>query len=291
MATEVQPVSAFYSTNINQRITSFSLLADRISHSLGYPLVDVDAHANQVNEFISISCEMFSKYAGYTQEFLVFDSKLYEPKKGVNLQTLFSSTPGLSSYYGGVSGGHDDMLNDTRRVIDVFEFQEGSTSGVNTLFTIEQSLAQQTYFSYSMGNYGFDLISWYTLKNWLETREKMLAIRRTFEFREYTQYLTIWPEPINRQTFWGVVGCYVEKPLKEIVKELWVYQYALALTKIAIAHTRGKFGGVALFGGGTLNYADMLSQGQTEKDKLEEMMFTGASPGFGDAEPAMFFIG
>ena len=291
MATEVLPVSAFYSTNQNSRIKSFSLLADRISHSLGAPLVDIDAHANQVNEFISIACDMFSKYAGYTQEFLVFDSKLYEPKKGINLQTVFSSTPGLSSYYGSVSGGHDDLLDDTRKVIDVFEFQEGSTSGVNTLFTIEQSLAQQTYFSYSMGNYGFDLISWYTLKNWLETREKMLAIRRTFEFREATQYLHIWPEPITNQTFWGVVGAYVEKPLKEIVREQWVYQYALALTKIAISHTRGKFGGVALFGGGTLNYADMGSQGNTEKDKLEQMMFTGASPGFGDAEPPMFFVG
>ena len=30
----------------------------------------------------------------------------------------------------------------------------------------------------TMGNYGFDLVSWYTLKEWLDTREKLLAIKR-----------------------------------------------------------------------------------------------------------------
>ena len=38
------------------------------------------------------------------------------------------------------------------------------------LLLAQQTLAQQTYFSYAMGNYGFDLISWYTLKDWLKTR-------------------------------------------------------------------------------------------------------------------------
>ena len=66
---------------------------------------------------------------------------------------------------------------DYRKVVDVTDFEEGSTTGINTLFTLEQTLAQQTYFSYAMGNYGFDLVSWYTLKEWIDTREKMLAIR------------------------------------------------------------------------------------------------------------------
>ena len=68
------------------------------------------------------------------------------------------------------------------RLLILLIFEEGSTTGINTLFTIEQTLAQQTYFSYAMGNYGFDLISWYTLKNWLETREKLLAQQRSYTF-------------------------------------------------------------------------------------------------------------
>ena len=58
--------------------------------------------------------------------------------------------------------------------VDVTDFDEGSTTGINTLFTLEQTLAQQTYFSYAMGKYGFDLISWYTLKEWLSVRSKIL---------------------------------------------------------------------------------------------------------------------
>ena len=88
MATEVQAVSSFYSTNLNTRVNTFETLATRISHTLGYPLIEVDAHANQVYEYISIACELFAKYAGYTREHLVFDSKLYTPGKGLHLQTL-----------------------------------------------------------------------------------------------------------------------------------------------------------------------------------------------------------
>jgi hypothetical protein len=89
----------------------------------------------------------------------------------------------------------DYDIMDYRKVMDIIDFEEGSSTGVNTLFTIEQTLAQQTYFSYAMGNYGFDLISWYVLKNWLKDREKLLATRRYLQFDERTQYLTMFPPP------------------------------------------------------------------------------------------------
>jgi len=63
---------------------------------------------------------------------------------------------------------------DYRKVISVKDYVEGSSAGVNTLFSIEQSLAQQTYFSYAMGNYGFDLVSWHIVQEWIETRQKVL---------------------------------------------------------------------------------------------------------------------
>ena len=44
-----------------------------------------------------------------------------------------------------------------------------------------------------------------------------------------------------------------------------------------------------MFGGGSLN-TDVLSEGIAEKDKLEAQLFEG-SPGFGDADPPMFFVG
>ena len=329
MATRTLPVSAFLSTNLNPRVKTFETLATRIAHSLGYPHINVEAHQNQVFENIAIACEMFTKFAGYTKEYLVFDSKKYEAGKGISVDTMMTLTPRLyqdsrtvpvasDAYRIGnmiigaskplsdfaigivnewdsnieVPEGYDDLMGDYRRVTDVFSFEEGSTSGINTLFTIEQTLAQQTYFSYAMGNFGFDLVSWYVLKDWLDVREKMLSVKRYFEFNDRTQKLHLIPEPTTTGAgdFFGAVGCYVEKPIRDLVTEQWVYQYSLALTKINIARVRGKYAGTNLFGGGAPNYSDILSEGLSEKAALEERLYTGA-PGLGDAAPPMFFVG
>ena len=296
---------------------------------------------------------MFTKYAGYTTEYLVFDSKLYDGRKGIKLDSLFSITPDFNrvnepsdavyvastsitgstfasssalsaTYADGVFvnqifettdyaaitsfssaltsnftpslpepdkryNSFDYDVMDYRRVIDVIDFEEGSNQGVNTLFTIEQTLAQQTYFSYAMGNYGFDLVSWYVLKDWLDNREKLLALRRSIKFDPRTQYLVMHPSPsISR--FYGIISCYVERPLRDVIKEQWVYQYALALSKISVATVRSKYSGTALFGGGSINASDMMSQGLAERDRLEQKLYEGA-PGLGDADPPMFLVG
>ena len=327
---------------------------------------------------------MLAKFAGYTQEYLLFDSNLYDKNNGIRLDQLFSlqnadnfsqqveynnesedfsnykeepetlyiatsalsgsnftsnsalSAPLLSGVFEnqifsetvyksitGTSGAlsahfipsqkenftrqgskttskKEKYLNsfdydvmDYRKVIAIQDFEEGSTTGINTLFTIEQTLAQQTYFSYAMGNYGFDLISWYILKDFLEMREKLLATKRSYTFDDRTQTLRLYPQPDARGNgvrFYGVVSCYVERPIRDIIKEHWVYQYTLALTKMAVANIRGKYGNVTLFGGGSLNASDLMTQGLAEKEKLETALYEG-SPGLGDAEPPMFFVG
>jgi len=345
---QAMPLSSFYSTNLNNVICGYSRLGERISRSLGAPLINVEIHQDQLYENISIAVEMFTKFAGYTREYIIFNSDLYERGKGIRMDVLFSArrdsdfsdyktkiatteaqklNPNFNFRYEEKCGkqfaplyslskmvigeaanpyiyqvgdnlkpnqlelnqAYDYLLDDYRKVVSVRGFEVGSSDGVNTLFTIEQTLAQQTYFSYSMGNYGFDLISWYTLKNWLDTREKMLALRKAINFNDRTQMMQMYPEPKDEQ-FWGTLECYVEKPIAWVIKEEWVYQYALALSKIVVGRVRGKYGNVQLFGGGVLNY-DLLEEGRTEKEKLEEQLYTGASPGMGDAEPTLFLIG
>ncbi len=189
-----------------------------------------------------------------------------------------------------IIGNFDDLTRQKRKVIDVYSHEESSSSSLNTLFTIEQTLAQQTYFSYAMGNYGFDLISWYILKQWLETREKMLSTKRYFKFDERTQHLLLLPEPKTGERYYGCVSCYVEKPIRDMIKEPLVFQYALALTKITLGRVRGKFGNAQLFGGTSLD-TSILQEGLQEKKELEEMMTTGSTTGFGDGAPPMFFVG
>lgn len=186
--------------------------------------------------------------------------------------------------------GIDDTTGEKRKITAVHSFEEGTSESINSLFTIEQTLAQQTYFSYAMGNYGFDLISWHLVKGYLETRAKIFATKQYFQFNPDTQYLQLIPEPSNTH-YWGLISCYVEKPLKNLIKEPWVFQYALALTKISLGRIRGKYTSVQLFGGGTINYNDMLNEGLKEKESLEQMLLKGASSGFGDTDPPMFYLG
>ncbi len=413
LACTIQPLSAFLSTNLNSKIETYDRLGDRIKRSLGYPLVSLEIHTDQLRENIQIAVEYFTKYAGFTREYLIFDSQMYETNKGIRLDllytlantdldtnkqktagtnplgpgpefygskppntaangpTLFVSTSAiLSSFFadtiahadsttlsgtlsgvfteeGGGSNGIDKFelfdktlyssitslsaraaataightltaafketaqntltfegsasdalfyqnvfdydIMDYRKVVDVVDFEEGSTTGINTLFTLEQTLAQQTYFSYAMGNYGFDLVSWYTLKEWIDTREKMLAIRRDVKFDPRTQYLQMYPQP-DDDRFYGVISCYLERAIRDVIMEQWVYEYALALSQIVIGRVRGKFGSVNLLGGGALNY-DMLQEGLTRKVELEAKLLEGAAPGLGDSEPPMFFVG
>jgi hypothetical protein len=378
-ACQITPISAFQSTNLNNKIETFNDLGDRIKRSLGWPVISVEVHQDQLFQNIQIAIEFFSKFAGYTEEYIVFDSNLYERNKGIRLdvlftlgrttltneqkvaktsannnpdytvtlpptvyvatsainsslftgssalsslftdgiyelelldQTLYSSVTSyntsLSTYFRpsinrslslqsqdttatNYSNVYDYDLMDYRKVISVINFEEGSSQSINTLFTIEQTLAQQTYFSYAMGNYGFDLVSWYTVKEWLDTREKVLATRKDIKFDERTQYLTMYPQP-GSSMFYGVLACYIERPIRDLIKEQWVYAYALALTKITIGRIRGRFSGVSLLGGGSLNL-DILQEGLSEKAELEKALMEGANPGFGDGSPPCFFVG
>lgn len=379
---QITPISAFMSTNLNSKIECYRELGQRILRTLGHPTVNVEVHPDALYDNISIATEFFTKYAGYTKEYLIFDSNLYEHNKGLKLDNLFtvantgfnlsqrlsdppprenpsflvdkerntfvtlsaipqSTFAGSSALSGAVpKEGLQEMqvidttafnhisaydptlvryfkkspqitltsqcepisgatkLNnmfdydtmDYRKVISVTDFEEGSTTGINTLFTLEQTLAQQTYFSYAMGNYGFDLLTWHTTKEWLDTREKMLATNRDVYFDNRTQYLRMFPQPNQGARFYGVLACYVERPIRDVIKEQWVYKYSTALTKITWGRILTKISSVQLIGGGLFNGDTLLQEGIQERDQLEELLYDGASSGYGDSDSIGIFI-
>jgi hypothetical protein len=373
----ITPISAFMSTNLNSKIECFQQLGERIMRMLGHPIINVEIHPDQLYDSISMAVEFFTKYAGYTQEYLIFDSNLYESNKGIRLdhlftvantgftlsqklqqpkrsnpdftvdipealyislssipQSYFSASSSLSSavasdgiyemqivdseiynqfisYNSSLSSyfkmapqrkissqcqsienatQYNNMFDydamDYRKVMSVTDFEEGSNQGINTLFTLEQTLAQQTYFSYAMGNYGFDLLSWHTMKDWIETREKLLAIRRDIHFDARTQYLKFYPQPKNTR-FYGVISCYVERPIRDIIKEKWVLEYSVALAKVMWGRILTKITGVSLLGGGNFSGDTILAEGIREKEALETMLVEG---GYGDFAPISFLV-
>jgi hypothetical protein len=205
---------------------------------------------------------------------------IISPKKPFTIQC--EEVEGVTEY----NNMFDYDVMEYRKVIDVIDFIEGSSSGVNTLFSMEQTMAQQTYYSYAMGNFGFDLLSWHTVKDWQDTREKLLAIKRDVHFDNRTQYFRLMPQPkLNR--FFGVLECYVERPLKDIVKEKWVLDYSIALSKIMWGRILTKISGTTLLGGGTLNGDSVLSEGIAEKAELENFLIEGGH----NTAPPMMFVG
>jgi len=65
-ACEITPLSAFLSTNLNNKIETFTRLGDRIKRALGYPVVSLEIHSDQLNENIQIAIEYYTRFAGYT---------------------------------------------------------------------------------------------------------------------------------------------------------------------------------------------------------------------------------
>jgi len=375
---EITPISAFMSTNLNSQIECYQRLGERILRSLGHPLINIEVHPDGLYEAISMSIDFFTKYAGYTKEYMIFDSRLYEHNKGIRLDHLFTvaSTsyqpseilsnrkigpdpdfvadipdplyvslsaipqsyftassalsgimpddgispmqlineetyqlitnfaPALSGLFSiskqkaftiqcetqenvsSFNNMFDYDVMDYRKVIDVIKFEEGSSTGVNTLFSVEQTMAQQSFHAFSLGNYGFDMLSWHMVKDWIDNREKMFATRRDISFDQRTQYLVFYPQPKNT-AFYGLLECYVERPIRDLVKEKWVLEYATALVKIMWGRSLTKITGTSLLGGGTLNGDAVLSEGREDKKELETMLVEG---GYGDFDPVMFSV-
>ena len=107
-----------------------------------------------------------------------------------------------------------------------------------------------------------------------------------FRFDSRTQLLRLIPEPRSNHSYLGIVGCYVERPIKDVIKERWVQKYTLALAKIEIARVREKFNGTNMMGGGSLN-AGILAEGIKEKEALEQELMNS----YQDNSPPTFFIG
>jgi len=275
------------STQLNHKTDSYVSLAKRIRRQMGEPLVNVEIADEQIYDNIDIAVEYFTKYAGYTEEYLLFDSRKYIAGVGMRIDTMFNETEELNTIVDGLSSGYDYDLDTYRKVLDCFSFDYGETTGINTLFTLETAMANQIYSSYMVGNFGFDLVTWEVLKGFIDTRKRVLAQTPHFRFNSRTQTLKIIPEPLESQSYLGVVGCYVERPIQDLVKERWIQRYTLALSKISVANTRGKYPSTGLFGGGTVNYQDFQSQGIAERDALEAEL----KQGYEDSNMPMFFIG
>lgn len=278
------------STTLNSVIRTFDDLTTRIKMQFGYPTVDVEVCDGVIYDNINQALEWYSKYAGYTEEYLMFDSQSYIPGMGIKMDDVFSALgQAYRTDFSALSGRmYDYDTSSYRKVIAIHGFDPVEYSGTDYLFTLDYMYAQQTYFSHMMGSFGFDLITWHVLKDWLELRSKLFATQPQVFFDKNTQWMRLIPEPTSpTNRYIGIIGAWVERPICHMIAERWVYQYSTALTMIQVGNIRGKFGQVSLLGGGAIQWNELLQQGTTMKAQLEEELMTK----FGESMPLGIYIG
>lgn len=257
--------------------------------------------------FIPVSVAFYNHYTPPTAVFGEFDltsNKIFNlsytasaccqsmpSKLGANIEFYSTSTV----EYTGTSAVSsttrmDYSLDKLRKVASVFSFEAGSFTNTNILFNIDYAIAQRVFGQTSQFSHiqhtGFDLISYEILRQWVDLTDRILARKVYVRFDPKTQYMNLIPEPADNGRYCAAIGCYLERPVEDVINEKWVFEYVVALTKIALGHIRGKFGSITLFGGGQIN-ADVGSQGLTEKEKLEQLLLTGGE----GPSVAPFFIG
>ena len=184
----------------------------------------------------------------------------------------------------------DYDIMDYRKVASVTNYSESGVSSITSLYNFDTSLAQQFFYTNQFNHRSFGLTTWYALHEWRNTYEKMLATKRGWSFNKDTQYLTLTPQPRMGERFFGIVECWVEKPLKDVLKEPWVFDYALAIVKEMLGRVRSKWSdSVQMLGGGSLTGNALAQEGvQKQKELLDELIKNQA---YGAMHKPRFFIG
>lgn len=184
----------------------------------------------------------------------------------------------------------DYDIMDYRKVVSVVNYSESGVSSITSLYNFDTSLAQQFFYTNQFNHRSFGLTTWYALHEWRNLYEKLLAVKRGWHFNKDTQYLTLTPQPRMGERFFGIVECWVEKPLKDVLKEPWVFDYALALVKEMLGRVRSKWGdSVQMLGGGSLTGNALAQEGvNKQKELLEELIKNQA---YGAMHKPRFFVG
>ena len=150
-------------------------------------------------------------------------------------------------------------------VAGIFTFDDsivfaGNGSSVNMLFSIPNMMWNAGLIpNFAMGKGG----GWVTYELAMESlklTKRMTGGGFQYEYYLRTKMLKLFPDPIKENVHGRVVvGCHIIRPEDQMYGEQWVKRMALAQTKIILGQVRGKFSGVQLVGGGTLNDEDRKS--------------------------------
>ena len=195
-----------------------------------------------------------------------------------------------------LSSNVDPFINRKRKVLGVFNADTSSQGGYfggggDLLFNFDYALMANTFGYDLMGNrnmlgkQGYDLLTYHMARSFVEHSKKILRYV-SYQFNPKTQLLKLMPEPANSTTFDSssccsggqtinprsmqcyIVGVYLEPPVEQILSSYWIREYVLALAMTTLGRIRNTFGGVTLYGGATLQGADLVAKGEEKQKEL-----------------------
>jgi hypothetical protein len=224
-------------------------LQDWIMKKLGAPVLDVEEETSQIVDNIDDAVQLFSRHSGD----VVYRSAL-----------VLTVTAGVDTY----------TLPDSIKSVLSFDATNGIGDGVNVLFSPLNQMYNMGFINFFSGTFGAGLASFEIGMQYLRNTEKMLTAPFEVRFNKYNHTVQLIPKP--HQDMFGVLEAYTEYDPgtadSDLYNEYWIKWYSLALCKISLGRIWSKYLGMTIPGGATLNGAQLLQEGITEKMALEEML-------------------
>ncbi len=234
--------------------TSRSAFKELCLRRLGKPVIEINVDDDQVEDRIDQALAYYQDYHfdGVEKTFL----------KHVVTQT-------------DIDNQYIDIPNTTIGVINIFDI--GDATSTNNLFNIRYQIALNDLYDLSR----YDLVPFYM--NFMNIRmiEEILVGKQPIRYNRHVNKLHIdmdW-EKLNVGDY--IVAHVYNKVDGDTYTDLWgdrwLAEYTTCLIKYQWGSNLSKFTGMQLPGGVQFNGADILSQAQIEKVKLEQEMLSSYS--------------
>jgi hypothetical protein len=207
--------------------------------SLGHPTVKVELTSKQIELCVEEAAKKWVQYQGYDRRFALMETKVgingYELPRDVN----YPKEDLLEVYYSPDNVDFDDM--------SLYLL-------INQYYYYFRSSSKQLMTDYTM------------FKGYIEDLHRTLATYGPWELINNRLFLY----PLPRQIIKYMI-VYKSLPVdEEIDNNQWMMRYSRALAKGILGQVRGKFtGGIPGPSGNiTLNYSDLFSQSDADREKL-----------------------
>jgi len=268
--------------------TTKKQLAEKIKRRLGYPMVKVELHPRQIEDAIDYARDKFIKWATGQATSETFFTLLLSA--GQNFYDLPVGVTEVLSY--------DD---------------KGSSWGINTLFTIDNYLYSRGVFDPVIWGSGgdYNLVSYHIARDFLDTLKQYTPSVYNWKYHRFTNQLEIHPPPpcgnalpvpISGSECDGTIvyadadspgyvllraymleasqyyntdrGWTPQDSFEDFYTSDWIFDYALAESKIILGRIRTKFSQFASIGntGIALDGEALISEGIEEKRELKETL-------------------